>query len=79
MVNVLHIVSQLSNLLGAIIMGFSIGKDKNEWVEGEEFCKGKKVYAVLLHHPRFFTAGVLLLILGFAVDLGITIYLNYAK
>lgn len=75
----LHIISQFSNLTGAILMGLSIAKDDKEWVEGEEFCKGKKIYSVLLRHPRFFSVGVSLLIIGFALDFGLTLYLKYAN
>lgn len=66
----LHIASQLSNLIGAILMGLSIGKDDKEWVDDGD---GKKVYAVLLHHPRFFTFGAFLLVIGFGIDLVITL------
>lgn len=79
MIDILHTASQFSNLLGSILMGLAIGRDENEWVKGEKFGKDKKVYAVLLHHPRFFTAGVLLLIFGFALEFGVTIYLKYGN
>lgn len=36
----LHVISQLSNLVGAILMGLSIGKDEKERVEDERCCKG---------------------------------------
>lgn len=79
MIDILHIVSQFSNLSGAIMMGLSITKDDKEWVEGEDFCKGKKVYSVLLRRPRFFTFGVWLLVIGFTLDFVTTIYINYAN
>lgn len=61
-------IGLLCNLLGSLLVVFYISKDSDEWVESED-KPGQRWYAVYIKHPELLRLGVVLLFLGFFLQL----------
>ncbi len=57
----------LFNLIGTICVAFSFGKNRGEAHQFDE--KGRKEYLASFLYPRLFTAGIVLIIAGFFLQL----------
>jgi hypothetical protein len=60
-------IGLILNLIGTIMLAFSFGKNLEEAHQEDE--KGKKIYIASFLYPKCFYAGLILLSIGFLLQL----------
>lgn len=68
--NILFIFTKIGlilNIIGTIMLAFSFGKSRADAHQLDD--KGRKIYLASFRHPRLFYWGLVLIILGFILQL----------
>ncbi len=61
------------NFIGSLMIALSVGKNPGGAYQGE---KSDKIYLAVIRCPKMFWCGVIILILGFAVSIFISIFVG---